>query len=279
MGAEETARAALDKIALAGSELSYLAEGLSSDAWLVEQAGKRVVLRVSKRDDGDEFVREHAVLDALTGPGACVPVPVAGSWEQDDWCGPPFSVTTFIDGEPLVPVDVLLIADDLVRFFDVLHATQPPAGLLTLDRRFDGAPLWPLRRAKLGGHPVEADAATAARIDPLADPVRQALAGPAVLVHSDLHEGNIVRTSGGAAFLDFGCAFVGSALWDFAALAFFLGWPVVERVLHIAGAPSAHEVRLVALSFALYRWEAWSGDEEEARHSAAFIEQTLERLG
>jgi Ser/Thr protein kinase RdoA (MazF antagonist) len=49
------------------------------------------------------------------------------------------------------------------------------------------------------------------------------LSGLQVLVHSDLHEGNIVRTERGAAFLDFGCAFMGVALWDFAALAFFLG--------------------------------------------------------
>jgi aminoglycoside phosphotransferase (APT) family kinase protein len=95
-------------------------------------------------------------------------------------------------------------------------------------------------------------------------------------VHSDLHEGNIVCTETGAAFLDFGCAFMGVPLWDYAALAFFLGWSITERVLVTGALYRSDDVRLVALSFALYRWESSAQDPEEAQHCAAFIREMLD---
>jgi Ser/Thr protein kinase RdoA (MazF antagonist) len=271
------ARAALDTVGLGHRELSYLAEGLSSDAWLIEEPGTRLVLRVSKSVGRlDELVREHAVLGALTAVGAYVPAPVAGSWEHAGWSGPSFSIITFIAGEPLAPKEVMAIAGDIAGFLDVLHATIPPQEMPNLAERFAGAPIWPIHRTNLSGHPVAADPRTAARLDNVAGDVRRVLSGLQVLVHSDLHEGNIVRTDTGAAFLDFGCAFMGVALWDYAALAFFLGWSITERVLVTGALHRCDDVRLVALSFALYRWESSSQDPEEAQHCAAFIEETLD---
>jgi aminoglycoside phosphotransferase (APT) family kinase protein len=277
MATVATARAALDTIGLGHGELSYLAEGLSSDAWLIEERGTRLVLRISKSEERlEELIREHAVLAALTAVGAHVPAPVAGSWEHSDWSGPAFSVITFIAGEPLTPKDVMAIADDIARFLDVLHSTAPPQKMPSLAERFAGAPIWPIHRTNLSGHPVEVDRHTVARLDNVARDVRRVLSGAQVLVHSDLHEENILRTETGAAFLDFGCAFMGVAQWDFAALAFFLGWAITERVLATGALKSSYDVRLVALSFALYRWESSSGDTEEAQHCAAFIEETLD---
>lgn len=277
MSTEVATRAALATLGLGGSQLSYLSEGLSSDAWLVEKHGSALILRISNSAEHlDELTREHAVLAALIAAGAHVPAPVAGSWEHPGWSGPPFSLTTFVAGQPLGPGDVLAIADDIASFLRVLHATSPPEGTPNLAQRFQCAPIWPIHRTTLRGHPCEENPRSTARIDNAANGVRRALAGPHVLVHSDLHHGNILRTQTGAAFLDFGCAFEGVAAWDFAALAFFLGWPITERLLEITGSPSAHDVRLVALSFALYRWELCHEDHEETQHCAAFIDDMID---
>lgn len=267
---------ALTAFGLGDCPVSFLASGLSCDAWLVTAPQGQLVLRVAK-DAGavHTLAREHAVLAALSAQGAPVPAPVAGSWQQNGWTGPPCSVTRFVPGRVAAPADVPGLARDVAGFLRVLHATPAPPGTPSLADRFAAAPIWPLT----GSRPLRASRTLVVRLDALADDVRDAMAGPQSLVHSDLHEGNIVCTEHGAAFLDFECAFVGSPLWDFAALAFFCGWPVADRVLNDYGSPPpARAARLVALPFTLYRWDTAGEGAQEAAHAEAFLRETVDAL-
>jgi aminoglycoside phosphotransferase (APT) family kinase protein len=227
---------------------------------------------------GSELELEHEILDALAAAGAAVPAPVAGSWELPGWAGVPFSVTTFLEGTPVDPADAIGVAPDIAGFLSTLHATAPPATTPGLTRRFRRAPIWPTHRSTLAGHPVAGDPPLRAQLETRAGDVGRASGGPVALVHSDLHEENILRTGAGAGFLDFGCAFVGSPLWDYAALAFFLGWPLGDEVIACSAGVDPHAARLVALSFALYRWAVAGDDDDETEHCAAFLRTTLTPL-
>ncbi len=274
------ARSVLAALGWGDRTASHLGAGRSSEAWLVAGAGDRVVLRIATAaDQGAELELEHEILGELTTAGAAVAAPVVGSWELPDWAGPPFSVTTFLAGRPVHPARELEVAPGIAAFLSTLHAIAPPAAAPDLARRFSRAPIWPTHRATLIGHPVADDPELHSALDARAGAVGRAIGGPVALVHSDLHEGNILQTGSGPAFIDFGCAFVGAPLWDHAALAFFLGWPLADRVIAAEAGADPRAARLLALSFALYRWETAAADRAEADHSAAFIRTTLNQAG
>lgn len=149
-----------------------------------------------------------------------------------------------------------------------------------------GAPLWPFDESRLQAHPALLDRpklrTTLEAVRPQIEAAEQA--GQAGLVHSDLHEENILDADGHLAFIDFGEAFIGATDWEFASLAYFLGWPVADRVLEAyldLGGSSAGRAAIagLALSFGLYRW--WQdrdrGVDEEV-HDEAFIHSSLDRL-
>ena len=106
-----------------------------------------------------------------------------------------------------------------------------------------------------------------------------------VLVHSDLHEENILAEDDRLGFIDFGETFRGTAAWEFASIAYFLGWPMADAVLD-AYLPTPADVASwvppvtrLALSFGLSRWEQDRdmGVDEEA-HDRGFLQATLDRL-
>jgi aminoglycoside phosphotransferase (APT) family kinase protein len=162
-------------------------------------------------------------------------------------------------------------------------ATERTAGLLAW---MGGAPLWPFDESRLQAHPALLDRPELRTALETATVRIEAAerAGQAGLVHSDLHEENILDHDGHLAFLDFGEAFIGATDWEFASLAYFLGWPVADRVLEAyldlggAGAGRAATAGL-AVSFGLYRW--WQdrdrGVDEEV-HDEAFIRDSLARM-
>jgi len=295
--------AALD---IAPADLSPLGSGLASEAWLVRGDGPALVLRIASdpSDPPGTYRTEHALMARLASLGARVPAPVAGNWQLEDWSLAPFSLTSFVPGVPLRPDAHGWAAEPIAGFLRRLHAipttgfgplvvrsggfsgrlADPEAGLLAA---FEGYSLWPFGGARLADHPGLRDRpGLVADIAGQADPIRSAaLAGPAVIVHSDLHEENILQDGDRLAFIDFGEAFVAAAEWDFAAIAYFGGWPLAERVIAAYGAAGGEAglrlaaVTTLALCFCLFRWEqdgrlglndpAWS---------EAFLGETLARL-
>ena len=306
MSAVERARALLDALELGGTEPEALPDGLSSHAWRLRSTSGDLVLRlpVHVEDGVGSYPIEHALLARLTELGARVPAPIQGSWLIPGWSAGPFSLTSFVPGVRLRPESSTWAAPGIAAFLHVLHSipatgfgplAQSEGRLIGRSRHaeaglvaaFERLPLWPFGGVQLGEHPALVDRPElASAIEGHAPAIRRAaLDGPPVIVHSDLHEENVLEDDGRLGFIDFGECFVGAAGWDVAAIAYFGGWPLAERVLkaYREAAPStrihADPVAALALSFGLYRWQqdrrlGVDGDE----YDNAFLHETLARL-
>ena len=109
--------------------------------------------------------------------------------------------------------------------------------------------------------------------------------GPGVIVHSDLHEENILQDGRRLGFIDFGECFVGAAGWELATIAYFGGWQLAEGVL--AALPPDRQdrtrrlasIETLAVCFALFRWEQdLRLGQNDPAYSEAFLRETLARL-
>ncbi len=287
------------------AHLSSLGSGLASDAWRVDRPEGWFALRIARERPGagSTYEMEHALMGRLAGRGARVPRPVQGSWQIEDWPGPPYSLTTGLDGAPLSVADHPRAAPALAAFLRLLHAqaiggfgalgvrdgrlhgqqSSMAAGLLDWARR----PLWPLGEARLDIHSALADRDTLrARLEVHAPTVRRALGrGPGVPLHSDLHEENILDAGGSLGIIDFGEALIGPAAWEFASLGYFMEWPFADATLEAYAADVAELTRLrkdanaIGLCFGVYRWaqDHELGIDEDA-YDEAFLSRTLSRM-
>jgi len=283
-----------------------IAPGLSSNAWRIRVPGGDAVLRmpVDAADGVGTYPMEHALLAALTELGAPVPAPIQGSWQLPGWPLGAFSLTSLVPGIRLRPESASWAAPQVATFLHQLHSLPIKghgpladhdgrlAGIASgaedgLRAAFANQPLWPFGGASLAVHPALADrpeliAAIAGHAPSIR---RAALNQQKVIVHSDLHEENILEAEGRLEFIDFGECFAGAPGWDFAALAYFGGWPWAERILEAYRArarsqPDADDVAALALSFGLYRWQQDRrlGVDGDA-HDEGFLLETLARLG
>jgi aminoglycoside phosphotransferase (APT) family kinase protein len=306
MSALERARAVLDALDLAGQEPEALPDGLSSHAWRVRPIARDLVLRlpVNVEDGVGTYPIEHALLARLTELGARVPAPIQGSWLIAGWSAGPFSLTAFVPGVRLRPESSAWAAAGIAAFLRRLHSIpatgfgplaqsegrligrsgHAEAGLVAA---FEGLPLWPFGGVQLADHPALVDRPElASAIEGHAPAIRRAaLDGHPVIVHSDLHEENVLEDDGRLGFIDFGECFVGAAGWDIAAIAYFGGWPLAARVLAAyrdepppTRIPADH-IAALALSFGLYRWQQDRrlGVDGDA-YDNAFLHETLARL-
>ena len=229
-------------------------QGFASEAWLVRTAdavyrppgrtgGRRLSQHLSRRARRHDRARPSA--------GAAVPRPVAGSWTVRDWVGPDFSLTTQVAGGLTPRTSVLA---DLDRPGRRLRPRPPgdPGDRVRAARcdRCRSRLRWSRtsrpgcsrgsrtacgrsargRCERTRPWPATRDLAVSDRIA-TRDAVRAAMAeGPFVLVHSDLHEENILSDGGrGWPFIDFGETFVGAAAWEFATFAYFTSWDAGRR--------------------------------------------------
>lgn len=295
----------LAALGIEDAELLPLGGGLASEAWRVGQVERWFALRIAREwpEADSTYEMEHALMSRLVGSGARVPLPVRGSWQIDDWAGPPFSFTTWLDGAPLPVEDRPRAVPALAAFLRLLHEqaidgygalvvddgrlrgrqSSMAAGLMAWARR----PLWPLGQARLDIHSALADRdSLRARLDTHAPAVRLALdRGPGVPLHSDLHEENILDAAGALGIIDFGEALIGPAAWEFAALGYFLDWPTADATLSAYARDAAELARLrtdataIGLCFGVYRWaqDRELGMNEDA-HDEAFLLQTLSRM-
>jgi len=221
-------------------------------------------------------------MTALRAIGADVPMPVAGDWEADGHDGPAYSLTGFVPGTPTSNERLAGLVGPVAAFLRQLHAL-PAAGEVRaalLDRFGPG--VWPVGGRSLYEHPaLVGRPALRLRIEPYAADVRAAIDGrPVVLVHSDLHEENILSDGDHVAFIDFGETFVGAAAWEFASIAYFTSWELADAILvrYLADPREAgvwrSGVALLALSFGLCRWDQ---DLEMALETDAYNEDFMRR--
>jgi Ser/Thr protein kinase RdoA (MazF antagonist) len=303
---EALARSVLMALRLEVVALEPIGLGLASDAWLVRNGRGASVLRIAN-DGGDApptYPMEHAMMTRLAAVGAPVPSPIAGDWDVEGWTGPPFSLTTEVAGTPLRPEAHDGAARAIAEFLRSMHGLRVEGfgSLTVIDGELGGTdidlatglaawaqrPLWPLGDARLEDEPSLADRPElVARLEAHATTVRDALSrGPGVPVHSDLHEENILDADGSLSFIDFGMALIGPAAWEFAALGYFLGWPLADRTLAAYLddpddlARWHADASAFALCFGVYRRpqdRAHGFDEDD--HNETFLHEALERLG
>ena len=281
--------------------LEAVGDGFASDAWLVRGSDDvGAVLRVAN-DRGlvdVTYPMEHALMARLADGGAAVPHPIVGSWEVAGWTGPAFSLTSWAPGGPLVPTSIPGAAPAIGAFLAALRAVRVASGFGPLEvgpeGRLHGSrpdlvdglvtwaerPFWPLDGSRLADHPaIGGIAGLAERMDAHRDAVIAALhVGPMVVLHSDLHDGNILDDDGRLTFIDFGEALVGPLAWDLAATAFFLDWSVADELIG-EDARLATTAAGIGLCFGAYRWHLSREHEfDDDEHDQAYLETCLTRL-
>jgi Ser/Thr protein kinase RdoA (MazF antagonist) len=296
------ARQVLAALGIGQADLAPLGSGLASEAWRVDQGGPWLALRIASGAPSS-YEMEHALMDRLAASGARVPRPLRGSWQVEGWKGSPFSLTTGLEGSPLAEADQHRAAPALAEFLHLLHELEVDGyGPLGVDDgRLQGRqssmaagisawarrPLWPLGNAKLDLHPALASrAALRARLEERAPEVRRALSsGPAVVLHSDLHEENILDKAGALGIIDFGEALIGPAAWEFAAIAYFLGWSTSDATLVAYARDDSERDRLrsdataIGLAFGVHRWvQDREREIDEDAYDEAFLVETLSRM-
>jgi Ser/Thr protein kinase RdoA (MazF antagonist) len=277
-----------------------LGDGFASDAWLVTAAdGNRAVLRIDRGLVSMTYPMEHALLARLAAIGAAVPRPLVGSWEVPDWTGPAFSLTSWAPGVPMRPSTERQAAPQLAAFLAALRAVRVRTGFGPLEVAPDGAlcgsrpdlrkglvtwagrPLWPLDGSLLTAHPAIGPVpGLPGRMDARRKEVTEALLdGPTGVLHSDLHEMNVLDDEGRLTFIDFGEALVGPLAWDLAAIAFFIDWSVADTLIGDDEDLAIAAAR-IALCFGAYRWHLSRQHEfDDDEHDHVYLETCLDRLG
>ena len=235
----------------------------------------------------------------LTAVGAAVPHPLVGSWEVPDWTGPAFSLTSWAAGVPMRPSTVPQAAPQLGAFLAALRAVPVPDGFGALEIAPDGdlrgscadpckglvawagRPLWPLDGSRLTDHPaIGAVSGLPGRMDARRNEVSEALLdGPTGVLHSDLHEMNVLDDGGRRTFIDFGEALVGPLAWDLSAIAFFIDWSVADTLIGDDEGLAIKTAR-IGLCFGAYRWHLSRQHEfDDDEHDRIYLETCLDRLG
>jgi len=285
----DTVRSVLIAADLPDARPRHIAEGFASDAWLVQHGDETLVLRIERPDAGypNSYRREHALMTALRAIGADVPIPVAGSWERAGYVGLAWSLTTHIPGGWTTNDRLARLIEPVAGFLRQLHSLPADGDpIAALVDRF-GDDVWPMSDRDLAGHPALAGRpALQAQIARHAAAVRATLErGPFVLVHSDLHEENMLSEGDRVGVIDFGETFTGVAAWEFASIAYFTSWDLADELLvRYLDDPSdgvgwRADIALLALSFGLCRWEQ---DLEMAlptdAYNEGFLRQALGRI-
>jgi Ser/Thr protein kinase RdoA (MazF antagonist) len=284
------------------ARLTAIGDGFASDAWLLATPdGERGVLRVANGRGLTDvtYEMEHVLMDRLHAGGASVPRPIIGSWQVPGWGEPAFSLTSWAPGEPLRPEAVPRSGPAIAAFLDALRAVPFDGGYGPLQVgpggslrgaaperatgliRWAERPFWPLDGSRLMDHPAIGEhAALASAMEACADVVRSSLlTGPVAILHSDLHEGNVLDDDGALTVIDFGEALVGPVAWDIAAVGFFMDWTTADAVAN-HDAASLEDAARIGLAFGAYRWHlsrehAFDDDE----HDHAFLAACLSRMG
>lgn len=297
---------ALRALGIEDMPIMPLGAGLASEAWRVGVAAPWLALRLARDDRGARsFPVEHALAARLRAAGAEVPEPVSGSWEVPGWSGPAFSVMRGLEGASATPGDRAVVVAGLAAFLACQWAVEPLPGFgpLTLQdgglrgrsaslpdglRAWADRSLWPVDGPSLAMHPALAGRDDLRRpMEALAAQVLATLVvGPAVLVHADLHEENLLVDGSTLHVIDLGETFLGPRAWDLAAIGYFLGWEVADAVTaalspdpRTDAVPRRQDIDLVALVVGAYRWslDRDLGADEDV-HDAGFLHQTLGRI-
>jgi aminoglycoside phosphotransferase (APT) family kinase protein len=286
--------------------LSRIGLGLSSEAWLVRDGDRRSVLRLALETSTwpSTYRSEHVIMSVLAARGARVPEPILGSWEVAGWSSAPWSLTSYAAGAPLsatsrgwaaplVGAFVELVRSVPVSGFGPISQADgalsgtAPDPLSGLRAWMDGDSLWPFDETHLAAHPALVDWPDLAKaLEIQAGQIEAAaIGGRVAIIHADLHDENILEDEDRLSFIDFGEAFIGSIDWEYATLAYFMGWEFADHSIGALrsdprdAANRRRSAAALALSFGVHRWtqDRRNGLDEDS-HNESFLRSSLVRL-
>jgi aminoglycoside phosphotransferase (APT) family kinase protein len=227
--------------AAAGADTLTVVRGLRDGGgpWLVEAAGRRLVLRAGHPEGAGPIAAEATGLRQAAAAG--IPAPVLVAYDDGTAAGLPSVLFTFLPGSSAIPrqarpARLRALGAVTAR----LHAVPPPAGL---DRRE-----WPIGDCDFPALRAGHDLGPLQRAAQAAKDAARPADGPDVLVHGDLWQGNALFDGDTlTALLDWDCTGVGAPGIDLGALrldaAFCFGVDAARHVLAgyeaAAGAPAA----------------------------------------
>jgi aminoglycoside phosphotransferase (APT) family kinase protein len=270
----EIARAAFAQLGGLDGDVSPLAEGMSSTAWLGTVMGTDLVVRtpvVAGPRPAPRYAVECALNERLRRAG--VPAADTRVLVVD---GVVCTAAPRLPGRPVRPDGwgESFVAD-VARALHATHSlptrgwgqpTQGPGSLLgnvsggaeAAVQRFWLARIWPFDDTRLSEHPAASlfpeKMGSIAAMEPA---IREEAERDPCLVHTDLHWDHLLRDENErlAGLLDFGDAFIGSVAWDFACLRYYHGETATEQVTgaYAGGDEIRARARILGVAFALYK--------------------------
>ena len=277
------AQLALDDDQAAPMEL--LASGRSSQAWYVDAAERRCVVRVPIPNSGRlmSYRSEAQIGDLLADAGH--PISRWSVRTRDD-CD--CSVGTLLEGTPIAydsewtasfALALALALRDLhhlpaTGWGPLENASTQLVGTSMSERqgivdRWFHAAMWPFDGSSFLSHPiVDVEPELAMQVAQQELQILGAVGAPFGVLHSDLHQQHLLHIDGElSGVLDFGDAFIGSIAWDFALLLWYYGPRNAERFAHAYGSGPEMLERgtLLALAVGCYKI-AKTPQDKAARH-------------
>lgn len=291
-------------------EVKKLGSGATSTAWLVTCGSDQLVFRVTYHTTNRPitYQSEFLILRSLYEQGLPVPEPLYNSFDQVadfDKSIPAWALTRLIAGKPVLTHKLTIkVASQLGEFLRILHQL-PCSNFGRLDEQskslkgqqishIDGirarwcwARLWPYDNHLLSEHPI-------ATISPnLLNALstvetrlwRITTQEEAVVNHSDLYGEHIFTSDENlTGVIDFGAAFIATPGWDFAVLAYYHGWEVVEVILKDYSQDGKsysdllQQARYLALVVGLYKFDKAVSARREANKQQQIVQFLAETL-
>ena len=295
-------------------EVKKLGSGATSTAWWITCGSDHFVFRATHHTTNRPitYQSEFLILHSLYEQGLPVPEPLYNSFDQASDFGESVSawaITRSIVGNPILKNRLTAnVASQIGAFLQVLHQLpcsdfgrlneqskrlqgQQVTHVSGIRARWCWAKLWPYDHSLLSDHPITILAPNLLnalmRIE--TELWRITTQEEVVLNHSDLYGEHIFTSHENlSGVIDFGAAFIATRGWDFAVLAHYHGWEVVEVILKSYSQNDRqyshllHQARHLALVVALYKLDKAVTARLEAdkqRRIVQFVAETLSLLG
>jgi len=251
--AEKRARLLSGPVADSDVDIRMIAAGRSSQAWLVTDDSRRLIVRIPIPSSGrrTSYRSEALIAEHLSEAGH----PVC-RWRTAMADDVECSIGPVLAGEPVqygvdwgsgFITDLAALLRDLHRlpatgWGPLENSSSELRGMSAsatdgIAARWFHASIWPFDGSDIDSHPIASlESDLVAQLARMRDLIIDASRAPFGVVHSDLHRHHLLNIDGRlSGVLDFGDAFVGSTAWDFALLDWYYGEANTDRVAEAYG--------------------------------------------
>jgi aminoglycoside phosphotransferase (APT) family kinase protein len=294
-------------------DVKKLGSGATSTAWSISCGSEQFIFRAthSTTNRPITYRSEFMILQALQNKGLPVPEALYNSYEQSfdfDESISAWAITRTIAGQAILQKKLSpQVATQLGKFLATLH-DLPCSNFGRLDEesktlkgqqisqvegicaRWCWAQLYPFDNSSLSDNPITIMASDLlspliAIEEKLWDISRES---KAVITHSDLYGEHIFIANGElSGIIDFGASFIATAAWDFAVLAYYHGWKVLDFILNSYTSimtqrrhlrEQAHYLAIVVGLYKLEKAVRLKNDIKKQERIIQFISETMQLL-